>query len=143
MTHPFPAQMLVTASAAIIFLLGAAHLAFTFSGTRLHPREPELVARMEATPPVISRQTNMWKAWIGFNASHSLGAMLFGAVFAYLALVQPALLFGTYFLGLTGLLTLAGYLALARRYWFNRPLQGIGLALLLYVAAFALALLQK
>lgn len=81
----------------------------------------------------------MWAAWIGFNASHSLGAILFGAVFGYLAIQQPMLLFHSYFLGLTGLIVLVGYLAMVKLYWFNRPLQGIALALLFYVAGFVLA----
>jgi hypothetical protein len=82
----------------------------------------------------------MWKAWVGFNTSHSLGAILFGAVFAYLALLQPMLLFHSYFLGITGLLVLGAYLAMAKLYWFIRPLQGISLALICYVAGFALAI---
>ena len=136
MTAALIAQMLACASAAIILLLGSAHLLLTFHGNKLHPRDSELLARMDATPAMISRQTSMWKSWIGFNASHSLGAMVFGLVFCYLAWLQPALLFGSYFLGLTGFLTLASYLAIAKQYWFRRPLQGIALALLLYVAAF-------
>ncbi len=82
----------------------------------------------------------MWKAWVGFNASHSLGAILFGAVFSYLALEQPGLLFHSYFLGAAGLVTLCAYLAMAKLYWFKRPLQGISLALLLYVAGFVAAI---
>jgi hypothetical protein len=53
---------------------------------------------MSATAPVISRETTMWKAWIGFNASHSLGAILFGLVYGYLALAHPAFLFPIPFL---------------------------------------------
>jgi hypothetical protein len=35
----------------------------------------------------------MWKAWIGFNASHSFGLILFGTVYAYLALAHGSFLF--------------------------------------------------
>ncbi len=28
---------------------------------------------MQQVSPVITRQTTMWKAWVGFNASHSYG----------------------------------------------------------------------
>jgi hypothetical protein len=135
-----PAQILVVISAVIIMALGLVHLAYTYSGDKLHPRDSDLLARLQATSPVISRQTSMWKAWMGFNASHSMGAMLFGAVFAYLALQQPMLLFHSYFLGVTGLLVLGAYLAMAKVYWFIRPLQGISLALVCYVAGFALAI---
>ena len=132
-------QIFMFISAGIILLLGLAHLAYTYFGAKLHPRDSDLLARMQTTSPVISRQTSMWKAWIGFNASHSLGAILFGMVFGYLALEQPALLFHSWFLGLTGVIVLAAYLTMAKLYWFIRPLQGIALALLSYVAAFIVA----
>ena len=119
-------------------LLGLVHLAYTYFGDKLHPRDTDLLARLKTISPVISRQTSVWKAWIGFNASHSLGAILFGLIFGYLALQQPMLLFHSYFLGFTGLIVLAAYLVMAKLYWFIRPLQGISLALLFYVVGFIL-----
>lgn len=133
------AQILIAISAGIIMLLGGAHLALTFVGDKFHPRDAELLARLKTTSPVLTRQTTVWKAWIGFNASHSMGAILFGAVFGYLALRQPDILFHSRFLGLLGLITLAAYLALAKRYWFARPLQGVSLAMVAYIAGFVLA----
>ena len=133
------AQILITISAGLIMLLGLVHLAYTYFGDKLHPRDTDLLARLKTTSPVISHQTSVWKAWIGFNASHSLGAILFGAIFGYLALEQPMLLFHSYFLGFTGLIVLGAYLVMAKLYWFIRPLQGISLALLFYVVGFILA----
>jgi hypothetical protein len=127
-------SILTGASAAIILLLGLAHLLFTFRGPAFMPRDRALKGRMEEVAPVISRETTMWKAWIGFNASHSGGAILFGAVYGYLALLHPAFLFASHFLLALGLVILSGYLALARRYWFRTPFRGILLALVLYVA---------
>ena len=133
------AQIFMISSAGIILAMGILHLAYTYVGDKLHPRDKDLLQRMKTTSPVISRQTDMWKAWVGFNASHSAGAILFGAIFSYLAVQQPALLFHSYFLGVAGLTTLGAYLVMAKLYWFTRPLQGILLALLAYVAAFFLA----
>jgi hypothetical protein len=133
------AQTLVTLSAAIVMALGLAHLAYTYFGDKLHPRDKGLLAQLKTTSPVISRQTSMWKAWMGFNASHSLGAMLFGTVFAYLAIRQPMLLFHSWFLELTGVVVLAAYLAMAKLYWFIRPLQGISLACACYIAGLIVA----
>lgn len=133
--------LLVAASAAVVFLLGLAHLVYTFSGPKFDPREPELKARMMAVSPVISRQTTMWRAWIGFNASHSYGALLFGAVWAYLALAHPMFLFQSTFLLALGLLLLVAYVVLAKVYWFSIPFRGIVLAALLYCAGLAAYLL--
>jgi hypothetical protein len=127
------ASSLVAASAAVILLLGLTHLLYTFHGTKLHPRDPQLTAALKEVSPVISRQTTMWKVWIGFNASHGLGAILFGAVYGYLAVVHGAFLFQSEFLLGLGLLLLVGYAFLGKLYWFSTPFRGIVLAMLLYL----------
>lgn len=129
------APSLIVASAAIILLLGLVHLVYTFSGTRLHPRDAALQARLQEVSPILTRETTMWKAWIGFNASHSYGAMLFGLVYGYLAVAHAAFLFQSTFLLLLGLLMLAGYAYLGKVYWFRIPFRGIVLSTALYVAA--------
>ena len=126
------APFLVAASAAIVLLLGLIHLLYTFSGPKLLPRDSELQTRMKEVSPVITKQTTMWKAWIGFNASHSYGLILFGAVYGYLALVHSAFLFQSVFLIVLGLIVLLGYVFLARNYFFRTPLQGALLAVVLY-----------
>jgi hypothetical protein len=129
------ASALVAASATVILLLGLIHLLYTFRGHKLHPRDAQLEARLREVSPVITRETTMWKAWVGFNASHSFGAILFGSVYAYLSLAHGSFLFGSPFLLSVGLLLLLGYVFLAQRYWFSVPFRGIVLATALYVAA--------
>lgn len=129
------AQYLVAASALVIFALGALHLLCTFAGSSLQPRDEALMARMHEISPNITRETSMWQAWVGFNASHSLGALLFGSVYGYLALVHGPLLFASTYLLSVGLLLLCGYAFLGKRYWFSVPYRGILLATALYVAA--------
>jgi len=85
--------------------------------------------------PRISKETTIWRAGIGFHASHSAGAMLFGLVYGYLALAQAPVLFGSVFLLALGFVFLAGFTVLGRRYWFRTPFRGIAIALALYVAA--------
>lgn len=139
MSYSVPAQLLMLASAAVILALGAIHLFHTFFGNKLAPRDPALQAAMREGSPVITRQTTLWKAWIGFNASHSMGAILFGSIYGYLALLQPALLFGSAFLLAVGLAMLAGYALLGKRYWFSVPFRGICLSLGFYVVAMVLS----
>jgi hypothetical protein len=132
-------KLLVTAGVSIIGLLGFAHLLLTFFGPRLLPRDRTLVDAMRKTFPVLTTQTTIWKAWIGFNASHSMGAILFGLVYGYLALAPGALLFQSPFLQVVGFCMLAGFVVLAKLYWFATPLIGSSLALLLYVTGLAMA----
>ena len=129
------ASWLMAASAAIILLLGLVHLLYTFRGNKLHPRDAELETSMQATSPVLTRETTMWKAWVGFNASHSLGAILFGLIYGYLALAHGSLLFQSPYLLLVGLCLLAGYVFLGRVYWFSVPFRGIVAATVFYVLA--------
>lgn len=137
MSLPAPA-LLLTASAAVTLLLGSLHLLFTFRGNRLHPRDAWLREAMNTGLPVLTGETTMWRAWIGFNASHSYGAMLFGLVYGYLALVHPTLLLGSPFLLGLGLALLLAYVHLARRYWFSVPFRGLVLSAALYAGALVL-----
>ena len=137
---PTLASLLVLAGLAVVLVLGGLHLLYTFRGTKLHPREPAAVKAMQQSGLVITRQTTVWRAWIGFNASHSLGILLFALVYGYLALAAPALLFSSLFLRALGLAFLLAYVVLARRYWFSVPFRGVVLATALYVAGLAAAL---
>src|SRR5436190_9193026 len=103
------ATALMTASAGIFLVLGTLHLVYTFHGTKLTPRDPALQVHMMEVHPVITRQTTMWNCWVGFNASHSLGAMLYGLIYGYLAIVHTALLFQSVFLLALGLVWLCSF----------------------------------
>jgi hypothetical protein len=131
-------KLLVALSAAIIFTLGGIHLLYTFYGRKLLPRDPELRSSMNAVSPVISDQTTMWKAWIGFNASHSLGAILFGSMYGYLAAFEADILFGSIYLTLVGFVMLIGLFLLGKRYWFSAPFIGISISLVCYISGVAL-----
>jgi hypothetical protein len=133
------ASVLMLAGAGIILLLGVMHLIFTFRGPKLRPRDPALEAQMRNATLAITPHTDVWRAWLGFNASHSLGAIGFGAFYAWLALVQPALLFDSWFLRGLAVAWLGAWLWLAARYWFRAPLTGVALATACTLAAFVVA----
>lgn len=128
------ARGLIAASAAILFLLGSLHLLYTYWGTKLLPRDARVIEAMQATQLRLTSETTVWRAWIGFNASHSLCAIFFGLVFAYLALQQPELLFRSLYLQLIGLGLLLAFVVLAKLYWFSIPFMGVSLALACYGA---------
>ncbi len=81
----------------------------------------------------------MWRAWVGFNASHSMGLILFGLVFGYLALAHAELLFRSAFLLVVGLAMLVGFVVLSKVYFFSVPLAGVSISLACYVASIALS----
>lgn len=133
------AKLLMVLSASIVFTLGAIHLVYTFWGPKLTPRDPALEVSMSQSSPVISKHTTMWRCWVGFNASHSLGLILFGLIFGFLALAHARLLFHSPFLLVVGLAMLGGLVVLARVYWFSAPFIGVCISLACYVVSIALA----
>jgi hypothetical protein len=133
------AKILMVLSASIVFTLGAIHLAYTFRGPELMPRDPALKVGMSQVSPVLTKETTIWRCWVGFNASHSMGLILFGLVFGFLALAHGQLLFQSPFLLVVGLAMLVGLLVLCKVYFFSAPLTGISISLSCYVASIALS----
>jgi hypothetical protein len=88
---------------------------------------------------MMTNETTMWRCWVGFNASHSLGLILFGSVFGYLAIAQSQILFRSPFLLVVGLAMLGGLDVLCKVYFFSWPLTGISISLVCYVVSIALS----
>jgi hypothetical protein len=122
-------------------ILGMIHLLYTFFTNKLSVRNGQVEAEMKASSPVLTHKTTMWKAWIGFNGSHSLGAIYFGLINFYLAAIHTPILGHPYFI-LVNLANVAFYLWLAIRYWFYIPLRGICISLVLFLIAGFLFLAQ-
>jgi hypothetical protein len=76
---------------------------------------------------------------VGFNASHSMGLILFGLIFGYLALAHGQLLFRSPFLLVVGVAMLGGLIVLCKVYFFSWPLTGINISLACYVVSIALS----
>ncbi|ALS97435.1 LIC_13387 family protein [Lacimicrobium alkaliphilum] len=130
-----PANILMCISSATVLLLGLIHFFYTFRSQAFSPDEHALQVQMEQGSPKISNQTSMWKAWIGFNASHSLGLILFGLIYTYMTLAYPDLLFQSSFLLGVGLAMLISLLLLAKAFWFSIPLTGVFVSLLSFIAS--------
>ena len=133
------AKILMSLSASIILTLGVVHLVYTFWGPKFSPRDPALQVSMSQISPVITKETTMWRTWVGLNASHSMGVILFGLVFGFLALAHGQLLFQSPFLLVVGLAMLVGLAVLGKVYWFSVPFTGVSISLACYVASIALS----
>ena len=132
-------RILISACAAITLFFGSVHLAYTFFTDQLIPVDGQLETAMKRVAVRISSETTMWKVWIGFNISHSMGLMLFGLIYGYLTVYRWDVLQKSYFLAGLGLVVLVSYVVLARVFWFTDPLIGMSVATLLYVAGFVCA----
>ena len=82
-------------------------------------------------------RTDMWRAWIGFNFSHSLGVLMVAAL-----AVWAGSRANTLAVGILPALTLIGcvYLVLALLYWFRSPAIGVAIGTGCFAAAWVLSL---
>src|SRR5262252_2529306 len=123
--------------------LGALHAVYTLldlrNPRRLAPADPSVAHAMANSALRLSGgRTDMWRAWIGFNFSHSLGLLLVAALalwagFRYnklpVGIIMPALI-------LIG----CAYEVLALLYWFRFPAIGVAVGTGCFAAAWLLSL---
>jgi hypothetical protein len=122
--------------------MGGLHAIYTLldlrNPQRLVPVDPSVRHAMANSALRLSRGgTDMWRAWIGFNFSHSLGVLLLAALAVWAGsrinrlpvAIMPAL-------------TLIGcaYLLLALLYWFRIPAIGVAIGTGCFAAAWVLSL---
>lgn len=128
-------QILLIVGATIFGVLGSIHLLYTIYTNKFNARDETVTNGMKNTSPVLTKETTMWKAWIGFNASHSLGAMLVTAFYVPLAVTNmPAIRENVWFSILPVIIGLC-YLILAKKYWFKIPFIGISISTTCFLGA--------
>jgi len=128
-------QILLIIGASIFGILGTFHLIYTFFTNKFDAYDPSVTEAMKNTSLILTKDTSVWNAWVGFNASHSLGAMLFAGIYIplsafHLNVIQDSLWF-SFLPVLIGL----SYLALAKKYWFKIPFVGILISSICFLSA--------
>ncbi|MDG1039500.1 MAG: hypothetical protein P8H13_10075 [Polaribacter sp.] len=119
----------------IFAILGSIHLLYTFFSNKFSSRNKQVLKEMKSSNPILTNETTIWKAWIGFNASHSSGAIFIGLINIYLAERFFESLITEPFFICINLLTVSFYLWLAKKYWFKIPFIGILITLICYISA--------
>jgi hypothetical protein len=117
---------------SIYLLLGALHALYTWLDTRVPrrivPDDPAVIAAMRNSKIRLARgQSTMWQGWVGFNFSHSLGAVFFGAAICFIAGTLGTSALSPWVLLVLTVIS-AAYLSLALKYWFRIPVVGTSIA---------------
>lgn len=128
-------QILLIVGASIFGVLGTMHLLYTFFTNKFDAYDASVTKAMKGTSPVLTKETSMWRAWIGFNASHSLGAMLVAGVYIPLTVSYFNVIQGSAWFSILPVLIGLSYLILAKKYWFKIPFTGV----LISTVSFAVA----
>jgi hypothetical protein len=132
------AKYLWVIGSLIFTVLGSIHLLYTFFTNKFSSRSEKVIAETKSSHPVLTNETTIWKAWIGFNASHSMGAIFIGIINIYLAIYYFTILKTDIFFFSFNIFTVGFYLWLARKYWFKIPFAGILLTLVSFATSFIL-----
>ena len=132
-------RYLFLAGAAPFLVLGLAHALATPLATTdrkgLSPSDPALAEAMARGRALLTNRTDLWRCWVGFNLSHSLGAVAFGAFVLVVGRSAPSYAAQAAFCGPLAVAVSGAFLALGLRYWFRTPIVGCAFAF----ACFALS----
>jgi hypothetical protein len=134
--------ILLILGGAVFGVLGGLHAIYTLldlrNPRRLVPADPSVAQAMANSAVRMSRGgTDMWRAWVGFNFTHSLGVLLFAALAVWAGSRSNRLP-----VGILPALTLIGcvYLVIALRYFYRSPAIGIAIGTACFAAAWVLSL---
>lgn len=133
-------QILLVIGASVFGALGAIHLLYTFFTEKFSPYDSSVAEAMKGTSLRLTQETTMWRAWIGFNASHSLGVMLLAAVYIPLASYHFTLVENSIWFSLLPVAVGFAYLCLAKAYWFKIPFFGILISLACFIGSAGLVI---
>jgi hypothetical protein len=134
--------ILLILGGSVFGVMGGLHALYTLldlrNPRRLVPVDPSVMHAMANSALRLSRGgTYMWRAWIGFNFSHSLGLLLLAtlAIWAGFRINRLPV-------AIMPVLTLIGcaYLLLALLYWFRIPAIGVAIGTGCFATAWVLSL---
>lgn len=137
------AKYLWETGSIIIAIFGSIHLYYTFFTNKFSSTNEKVVEEMKTSFPILTKETTMWKAWIGFNASHSSGIIFIGIFNFYIAVQYFTVLQSDHFFFLFNILTISFYIWLAKKYWFKRPLIGVLITLICYIVSYVSTMINR
>lgn len=136
-------QILIIVAASVFLLMGGGHGILTLKDLKnpkaFTPRDPELRKAMQQSSIGFHPTINLWDAWIGFNLTHSLGLILFGAAFLHVGVFEPLAFAQSPLLQTCAVVVSAIYLVLSLKFFFSKPVIGSAMGLVCFAIAAALA----
>ena len=128
-------QVLIIIGAAIFGLLGTIHLVFTFFTNKFEAFDSAVTESMKGSSLMLTKETSIWSAWVGFNASHSLGLILMAGIYIPLTTSHFSLIQHSQWFSILPAVTGLSFLVLAKKYWFKIPFIGILISTCCFVGA--------
>ncbi len=135
-------EVLLAIGGGIFLVLGSLHGVLTLRDLS-HPRaftptDSAVREAMQGARLALNPRANLWKAWLGFNLSHSLGVALFGGVVLVIAVFHIGFFTDNPIVQVAFVVIAAAYLVLSMFFWFWGPAVGSALSLLCFLGAIAM-----
>jgi hypothetical protein len=109
----------------------------------LSPADPTLAEAMARGRVLLTKHVDVWSGWVGFNLSHSLGAVAFGAFVLVVGRSAGSFAAQAAFCGPLAVLVSGAFLAIGLRYWFRTPIAGCAIAFACFALSWILSLLAR
>jgi hypothetical protein len=116
-------------------LHGAVSLRDVWNPTQFTPNDPALRLAMQQSGIAFHPEVNLWKAWLGFNLTHSLGLILFGGAFLYVGMFAPGAFHASRALQAVAVSASATYLVISIFFFFSGPAVGTAAGLCAFLIA--------
>ena len=124
--------ILIFVAGAIYLLLGTGHGILTLADVArprtFTPVDDNVRIVMQRAPIRLNPHTDLWRAWLGFNLSHSMGVMLFGTILIAIAWMGGAAYLDHLAWQIGTILFSLAYVIVAQAFWFWIPALGSGVA---------------
>lgn len=118
-------------------VLGLLHTTYTIADTynpkKLVPYKSGVMGLMKESTLALTKETDMWRAWVGFNISHGAGLLFFSTTYLYFSILHINFLESSLFLLSAAPVIALTYLILSKKYWFRIPAAGSAIGLLCFV----------
>jgi len=137
------AKYLWAIGSIIITVLAGLHLYYTFFTDKFSSRNEKLIEEMKSSYPILTKELTMWKAWVGFNASHSSGGIFIGILNLYFAIQYFTVLQNDNFFYIFNILTIGFYVWVAKKYWFKTPFMGLLMTLTCFIISYIIILYAR
>jgi hypothetical protein len=126
------------AGCLIFILLDAIHWSSALYTNKFEPEDSSILEQMKNNYSKITNQSSIRTSVTGFHLSHSLGLIIFGALYVFLPIDNSSYLFSS--IVLQGFLVVVPiiYILLAHKYWFSLPRTGFIVGFLLIIASLIL-----
>jgi len=132
-------QVLIVIASLPFLLFGVGHGAITLRDLRspraFTPADPALRGAMQQSSLRFHPDFNLWRAWLGFNLTHSVGLVIFGFACLHVGVFEPGLFVSSLLIQAVAVLASAAYFLVSLKFFYSRPVIGSAIGLACFLAA--------